>query len=61
VNACTLPHSLRGNLKTNLTVMFQIDPWRTPCFIDAQNNRAPKVTSAGPNRIFGDADDVASR
>ena len=37
------------------------DYWKNPLKIELPPNGAPKVTSAGPNGEFGDADDVSSQ
>jgi hypothetical protein len=35
-----------------------IDPWGTPYKFELQNGKPPSIRSAGPNRVFGDKDDI---
>jgi len=37
-----------------------IDPWRTPYLIETNLTNGISIRSAGPNRGFGDADDVTN-
>jgi hypothetical protein len=37
-----------------------IDPWRKPYFIETTPTNGISIRSAGPNRCFGDADDVTN-
>ena len=37
-----------------------IDPWRNPYFIETNLTNGISIRSAGPNRRFGDADDVTN-
>ncbi len=37
-----------------------IDPWGTPYKFELQDGKPPSIRSAGPDRIFGDEDDLLS-
>jgi hypothetical protein len=37
-----------------------VDPWRTPYLIQINSTNRASIRSAGPNKQFGDADDVIS-
>lgn len=37
-----------------------VDPWGTPYRIDARDKGQLEIQSAGPNKVFGDNDDIGS-